>query len=184
MYLWKTLMNFLANLIFCMHNLWMIYQRYPLLIHQNYLEGANLWHINFLQMIYDFRKMTLGRGSAENTGYWPWVRCSLEYFTLQSHLDQSSSGLESHYRYLFSHHFFSSEYQFWKSLTGAGGLPPPVSSQLMFLLDLYLAVFTFVDVPGILMPFEFGTPRLEWPLTEVERTKNEPCATRDRVLFL
>lgn len=121
MYLWKTLMNFLANLIFCMHNLWMIYQRYPLLIHQNYLEGANLWHINFLQMIYDFRKMTLGRGSAENTGYWPWVRCSLEYFTLQSHLDQSSSGLESHYRYLFSHHFFPSEYQFWKSLTGAGG---------------------------------------------------------------
>lgn len=42
MHLWKTPMNFLANLKFSMHNLWMTYQRYPLLIHQNYLEGANL----------------------------------------------------------------------------------------------------------------------------------------------
>lgn len=54
----------------------------------------------------------------------------------------------------------------------------------MFLLDLHLAVFPFVDVPGILMSFEFGTPGPEQPLTEVERTKNEPCASRDGVLFL
>ena len=137
MYLWKTLMNFLATPIFCMHNLWMIYQRYPLLIQQNYLEGANLWHINFLQMMYnDCRKMTLGRGSAENTGYWPWVRCSLEYFTLQSHLDQSSRGLESHYRHLFSHHFFSlntnsESFHGGKGSTTSNYFPADVSSWLI-----------------------------------------------------
>lgn len=42
MYLWKTPMNFLANLIFSMHNDGQSIKDILFLIHQNYLEGANL----------------------------------------------------------------------------------------------------------------------------------------------